>query len=138
MIELFLLQTWILVCLLEGKRDAFFYHNRKYSIKPDNKNIHWLFSVQRFIILSLIFCMYYILNSALSTGVFIFSLILIFSWIHNGVYYFTRHKLDNSVYPKGWFDTSTTSEAKLEFNFISRTFMFITGIIGIVASYTIK
>lgn len=135
-INIILLLVWIATCLVEGVRDAHFFHNRMYSTNPDKQNMHWLFTMERFIIWSLITYIYSLHNSLFGTGIFSFSLILMFSFFHNGFYYVIRHKLDDNVYPKGWFDSSTTSESFLEFNLISRIFMAVTGMFGIVASFT--
>lgn len=137
-IKIVLLLSWVVVVFLEGKRDGFFFHNRNFATKPDGENIHWVFTIERAVVLGLIGSVHAFSNSALDTSVFVFSLILIFSWIHNGKYYKTRNKLDKNVYPKGWFDSSTTSESFLEFNVVSRTFMAIAGLVGLVASFTLK
>lgn len=137
-IKIVLLILWIIASLCEGKRDGFFYNYRTNSTNTDNHNLHWLFVLERFLILSMICWIHILSNSTLNTGVFVFSLILIFSWFHNGQYYRTRNMLDKKIYPKGWWDTSTTSESVLEFNATSRTFMVMVGIVGIMASFTFK
>ena len=137
-IKLSLLILWMSTALLEGTRDGFFYYARNTSANPDNKNIHWIFALERLVIISLIGWIHILSYSILNTGVFVISLILIFSWFHNGIYYKTRNYLDKNVYPKGWFDSSTTSESMLEFSVAGRMFMAITGFIGIIASFTFK
>lgn len=62
-------------------------------------------------------------------------LIFIFSFIHDGIYYVVRHKLNNKIYLKGFFDESTTSTAILEFNFILRSILFIVGIALLLYSF---
>lgn len=126
---------WIISALVEGARDSHFFHNRNTSTNPDKQNIHWLFTVERFIVWLLIIKIYSFHSSILNTGIFGFSLILIFSFFHNGVYYKIRHQLDNNVYPKGWWDSSVTSESALELNAVSRTFLAVTGFIGLIATY---
>lgn len=138
LVKIILLLSWVIMGFLEGSRDGFFYHNRMNSTKPDNHNIHWLFSLERGIVLGLLCWLHAISNSALNTTIFGFSLILIFSFFHNGQYYKVRNYLDNKVYPKGWFDSSIASESRLEFNAVSRTFMAIVGLIGVAATFTFK
>lgn len=135
-VKIILLLSWVIIGFLEGARDGFFYHNRMNSTKPDNHNIHWLFSFERGIVLGLLCWLHALSYSMINTGVFAFSLILMFSFFHNGQYYMVRNFLDNKVYPKGWWDSSTTSESFLEFSAVSRTFMAIVGAMGIVASFT--
>lgn len=137
-VKLALLLSWVVVAWLEGKRDGNFFHNRNSATNPDGENIHWVFAMERAIVLGLTTWVHALSNSTLNTGVFVFSLILMFSWIHNGKYYLTRKRLDKNVYPKGWFDSSTTSESFLEFSAVARTFMAIVGVIGIAASFTFK
>lgn len=137
-VKIILILAWVNIILLEGCRDAFFYHNRMHSTKSDNYNIHWLFTWERAVVLGLLCWLHAISYSALNTGVFGFSLILMFSFFHNGEYYKVRNYLDKKVYLKGWWDSSTTSESFLEFNAVSRTFMAIVGVLGIVASFTFK
>lgn len=135
-IKIVLLVLWIIVALLEGVRDGFFYHYLMNSAKTDKYNMHWLFTFERSVIMVLIVWIYLRSFSVLDTGVFVFSLILIFSFIHNGQYYWTRNFLDNNIYPKKWFASSTTSEAMLEFSVVPRAFLAFVGIIGIITSLT--
>lgn len=135
-INISLLIAWVVACLVEGCRDGHFFHSRMNSTKPDNHNIHWLFTVERFIVWCLITYIYFIHHSLFGTGVFSASLIMVFSFFHNSMYYYIRHKLDNNVYSKGWMDSSTTSESFFEFNLIARIFMVIAGLFGITASFT--
>lgn len=121
-----------------GKQDAHLYHDRMTSTNPDKENIHYLFAIDRFVLLVLVSWVHLISHSALNTGVFAFSLMLLYSFFHNSAYYETRNSLDNKVYPKGWLDSSTTSESFLEFNLISRVVMALVGVVGIVASITFK
>lgn len=136
--KIILIVCWIVSCLAEGKRDAFFYHNRNSSTNPDHHNIHWIFSVERFIIWALITALYSHHNFYFSTGVFSLGIILVFSFLHNGMYYATRNNLDKNVYPKRWWDTSTTSESLMEFNVVQRVFMAVTGTLGIITSILIS
>lgn len=132
--EMLLLAIWLLAALVEGGRDAFLYHYRTNSVSQDKRNIHWLFVIERAIIFCLIMWAYGDGHSILDEGVFGLSLAMMFSLIHNGVYYQVRHHLDKNVYPKGFWSSSVTSQATLEFNLVTRIFLFATGIIGIMAT----
>lgn len=129
-----LLGLWLLTAATEGVRDSFLYHYRMHSTKPDKRNIHWLFVIERAIIFGLIMWTYGDGHSVLDEGVFGLSLAMMFSLIHNGVYYQVRHHLDKNVYPKGFWSSSVTSQATLEFNLMTRIFLFATGVIGILAT----
>lgn len=135
-IKIALLVLWIIVALLEGTRDGFFYHYRMNSAKTDKYNMHWLFTFERSVIMILIAWIYSKSFSSLDTGVFMFSLILMFSFVHNGQYYWTRNFLDKNIYPKKWFASSTTSESMLEFSVVARVFLAFVGVIGIITSLT--
>lgn len=134
--KIFIIIIWITYSCLDGLRDAHFFHNRNTSTDPDKQNIHWLFSIQRSIVIILMSWIYSKTYSALDTGIFSFSMILLFSFLHNGMYYRTRNFLDKNLYPKKWWDSSTTSESILELSVVSRTFLAFVGIMGIITSLT--
>lgn len=137
-IKLTLLFLWIIGCLVEGKRDANYYREKMHSTKPSKQNIHWLFMIERVIILATICWINSIFFTTLNSIVFTFSLVLMFSFLHNGMYFATRNKIDKGTYPKKWFSNSNTSTARIELTIIPRAVMFLTGIIGIIASLQIK
>ena len=57
-----------------------------------------------------------------------FSIVLMFSFIHNGVYYIQRNKLDPNIYMRKFFDSSTTSSAWIEMDFPTRLGCFVCGV----------
>lgn len=62
--------------------------------------------------------------------------VLSFSFFHNGAYYITRELING----KGllwyyWFHDSTTSTAKLEFNYLFRTLLFLISLICLTTYY---
>lgn len=134
-IKFTLLFGWILCSLLEGCRDSFFYHYRMNSTKPDKYNIHWLFTLERGILLSAICFINSIYFSTVNTIIFTSSLILIFSFFHNGMYFTVRHLLDKTLYPKKWFDNSTSSTATIELSAVARAIMMAIGLIGIISTF---
>lgn len=134
-LDLLLLVCWIIYCLTQARRDANFFHYKNLSPNPDKSNLHWLFAVERFVVLSLIFIIYYDGHSVINTTLFILGLALIFSFIHNGKYYTERNRLDSSIYKERWWADSLTSTARLEFNIHTRTILFAIGIVSIMASF---
>lgn len=152
MIFLILYITWTFFACLEGKRDASFFHSNMKTPDPVKENIHWVFSVTRGIVWSLIILitLYEYPNQItlsdlwdlfpslpIVSTVFAGSLTLIFSFFHNGTYYLIRNRLDSNVYPKGFFDSSTTSTSFFEFGFKSRTIMALIAFVGIVITLII-
>lgn len=134
-LELILLFCWMIYCLTQARRDANFYHYKSIAANPDKSNLHWLFAVERFIVLSLIFIIYYNGHSIINTTLFISGLVLIFSFIHNGYYFTERNRLDQTIYKERFWADSLTSTAKLEFNVHTRTILFAIGIVSIMASF---
>jgi hypothetical protein len=62
--------------------------------------------------------------------VYLIPSLLMFSFVHNSIYYETRKYLSNGkVYPEGYKSTSTTTDAKISFNFKTRSLLFIGGLI---------
>lgn len=124
---------WCVYCVLEGRREAYYYNSLwkgLSSIYIIPANLHPLFTIQRSIILGVI-CL-------INFDWWLISLPLVFSFFHNGMYYLTRHELNYRIYPKGWWDMSTTSTAfttKL-FTPVIRTTLFIVGI-GVLVTYLI-
>lgn len=137
-IKLILLFLWIIACATEGKRDAHYYHTKMYSRMPDKQNIHWVFTLERGVILGLICWVNSMIFTTLNSIVFTFSLALIFSFLHNGMYFTARNKLEKNTYPKKWFSNSNTSTSRIELTVVPRTVMFVIGIIGIIASLQLK
>ena len=124
--------VWNFFAYLEGTRDGSFYHANMTSSNPVKENLHWLFTLTRSIVLGLIGVLIYMEYSTLITIIYLTYLILTFSCIHNGFYFLTRHKLDNNIYPKGFFDDSTSSTATININADMRLTMFVVGLIGVI------
>ena len=134
LIKICFLLVWISYAVLDGYRDAHFYHNRNTSTNPSLKNIHWVYFMQRLILGVVIYFGFNQVFSMLDSFVFCAGLILVFSYFHNGMYYLTRHELDHSIYPKGWDSDSISSEATLEFSYKIRAMLLIIGSLGIFTS----
>lgn len=124
---------WILYNLIEGHREAHFYH---IASKEDKiTELHHIFLAQRFLV-------FLILNSALifyldyKLILFDIAIICIQPFIHNGMYYYTRWKLDNKIYTKKWFDQSNSSTA-FSTKFETLKFRILYLIISIVSIVSI-
>lgn len=61
-------------------------------------------------------------------------MILSFSFVHDGVYYTTRHLIDSDKYPNHFFDVSHTSKAFLTLEFKWRLVLFVGSIYFLVIS----
>ena len=149
MIYIFTYLFWAGFSCLEGFREALFFYVNISSATPINKNLHPMFSTQRGFVLLIIFSSFQeisllisgIFQLTLSEGfmlilwplLFVLSCCLLFPILHDGVYYYTRNKLDAKVYPKKFWDQTTTSNAKMNFNSINRIIMFAVSISIIVA-----
>lgn len=121
---------WILYSILEGFREGFYWHFKANSRRDCNFEIHPIFSLQRGIVLLLAGWGLFLTMGWISV-ISIISMMLIFSFFHNGTYYKTRNKLDDRLYPNGWSDQSTTSTAKMTkiMTYRNRTVFMIIGII---------
>lgn len=128
--------VWVIYSMLEGLREGFFWHFKANTKKDCQFELHPIFALQRGIVLSIIGLLlfnsigFYSIPSVLS-------MMLIFSFFHNGTYYVTRNKLDNSIYKLGWADQSTTSTAKMTkiMNYRNRTIFMIAGVLLQVFMY---
>lgn len=136
----FTVVLFILYSCLEGRRDGYFYHYRNTTTELKNENIHWIYFVERALILSFISVIHVIVyESYVSAFMFVSGLALIFSFFHNGMYYETRKKLsDGKVYPMGWVSNSTSSQATLELKWKARVWLAVIGIASIITSFNIN
>lgn len=140
-----LLGIWIGYAILEGKREANFWHHRIKSSEYEYfKDIdrHPLFAFQRLLVLVIMMIATVSILDNIWLTLYLFLMnCLVFSFFHNGMMYLERHEMtihahpiDESkwIYRKGWWDQSTTSTAwstKL-MTPISRTIQAIIGILG--------
>lgn len=113
--------VWCIYCLLEGMRDGWMYNLRDAS-RFNNFDEHIIFTVQRGLVLLVLA---YIWLPILVVGPFAFS------FLHNGMYYWSRNALDDRIYKKKWFAQSNTSTAKTTVLFTpaARTIFFVVSII---------
>ncbi len=72
----------------------------------------------------------------MQTGIFTtIAMMLVFPFIHDGVYYWGRHKLDDTIYPRTFLDYSKTDTSILSFNLITRTSLFCVGVLILVVKW---
>ena len=98
---------WIGYSLTEGIREGFYWHYENISKKVCDFDVNPVFNLQRALVLLISGgFMVHILGwySLLS----LLSMVLMFSFFHNGTYYYTRNKLSGKTYEKGWKDESRT------------------------------
>ena len=92
-------------------------------IKGIIKNEHTLFVLQRGCFVLLFFILLDWKNATILSLIYA----LQFSFFHNGSYNESMRKLGNKNY--SWTYTSSTSTAKLELNFVIRTFLLILAVL---------
>lgn len=145
-----ILALWIGFAILEGKREAIFWHHRVRSSDYDTfKEIdrHPLFALQRYCVLMLTSIGFQFLLDNLWITIYLTVMnMFVFTFFHNGMMYLERRNMsmissptnsDNWIYLKGWWDQSTTSTA-LTTKFmtpISRTIQMILGVCGYIFSF---
>lgn len=117
---------WIAYSIGEGMREAYYYDSEMRTDRP-HKNIHWIYFLQRGIVLLMI-------GICLNTVLLPIGLVFLFPFIHDGTYYAQRNDIDIRIYPKRFKDNSRTSNAYFEFTFVDRLMLFI-GSIVIFAAY---
>ncbi len=105
---------WACYALLEGWREAYYFHFKGQVNGTKDEGEHTLFFIQRAFVALLCLGMYYILEASyLQIGLFWAAYALSFPFLHDGSYYAGRNKIDNSVYPLKFRDHSSTSTAIL-------------------------
>lgn len=126
---------WIVYSLTEGIREGFYWHYENKSKRVCDFDVNPMFHLQRILVLVLTGgFMVHTLGwySLLSLG----SIILMFSFFHNGSYYYTRNKLDKDVYTKGWKDESRTfPPLSILMSYSKRTVTMCLGILAQVFIY---
>ena len=98
---------WIGYSLTEGIREGFYWHYENISRKVCDFDINPVFNLQRALVL-LISGGFMVQILGWYSLFSLLSMILMFSFFHNGTYYYTRNKLSGKTYEKGWKDESRT------------------------------
>lgn len=121
------LALWVFYCYFEGTREAYYYHLAALSLDNINQkfNLHFLYSIQRLLVLILVFF-------ACGAGYFALiqssALAFMFPYLHDGFYYRKRNDLIPTLYIKRFRANSTTSTAKFEIKYKERLLMFTFGV----------
>jgi len=142
-----ILFIWISYSIIEGKREANFWHHKiqskDYIIFKDEDR-HPLFMLQRGLVLLLGSILVFYITSSVWLSLYILTMnSLIFSFFHNGMMYTERNKMSKMVYPedsnkwvysKKWYSQSNTSTARLTkiMTPTSRTIQMFIGLIGYI------
>lgn len=115
---------WLLFAASCGLTEGFLLHGRPpIKTKPDK---HDIFTFQRTVVaIGFAWSMYPdFQHIAIFTGY----AVLTFSLLHNGAMYEARKYLSGgNLYPRGWVDESTTTDAKISMSFFNRLWLFIAG-----------
>jgi len=115
---------WLIFVLISSIVERYLFNANKFKTKYK----HYILTVIRGIVcLPLAY---------LNNEPFIFLLFCLFTFpfIHDGIYYTTRHLLNNKMYPKMFFDRSTTSNAVFNLSIFWRLmlFMFSLGLLPVI------
>lgn len=117
--------VWIFYSAFEGVREAYYYHSVTLSNVGGTRNIHFIYFLQRFLVITL--CLFSS-GATFSSMVEVFALAYVFPFIHDGFYYCKRNDLNPLIYVKRWKDDSSTSTAKFEIKYKARLWMFVGGL----------
>ena len=124
-----ILILWILYAVWEGLREGRYWYYKNLNEKNKDDIVwvtdeHNLFTIQRATVLIGF-------TIAASNWWMILIGMLVFPFFHDGSYYHHRNKIQPNIYPKGWFDHSKKSTARLTkfFTPIVRTVCFLVGIV---------
>ena len=129
--NLILIFAWIIFSVYEGKREAWYFHE-KYKSTHD---IHYYFTIQRIsvgvaflVALTSTEISWYNLLDVVLTSIMLIS---IFPFWHDGYYYLERNNLNPTIYQKRFKDYNNSS-AVFDFTWNERKVMFIVGIMIII------
>lgn len=120
---------WILHTELNAIVQAYYY-----ALFPSEKkhpDLHPIYVAIRALILGLILWNTWYGLGWILTTIYGICLSCIYSFFHNGTYYWMRNKIDDKVYNKGFWDSSNTSQATIELGVGMRTALAIIGFLGI-------
>ncbi len=112
--------------------EGFYFHAKAKSKTPYEKYQHWVLTAIRVPIWVLYYMATY---NELST----LGLILIFPFIHDGLYYYTRNKLNPFVYTEGFLDNPNpkSSNAIMDFTLLQRSLFGLAGLLLIILGFVL-
>lgn len=119
-----MIYIWLIFVLISSVVEAFLFDANKFKSKYKH---FYLTIIRAMVCLPLLY---------LSFEPFIFIVFCLFSFpfLHDGIYYTTRHLLNKKMYPKMWIDQSTDTNAIISLSFFWRLILFIfsLGILPVV------
>jgi hypothetical protein len=134
MVYTLIIILWVIYSSLFGYCDAWYWYGAntsKYSVKGFIfKDLHPHYFWMRSIVGS-VFAYTMCDGTFLDWFLITVCLGMLFPFFHNGFFYKTRHEIDNTKYPLGFRDMSTTSIANVNFTFLIRSIMLGLGILGL-------
>jgi len=120
---------WVILSMALGWYEAKMFHSdslRSAKFKTKYKfDIHIWFNFLRSIpwIASVLYIYYtYDIVESVYLGL---QILFIFPFLHDGMYYTVRNKLNKYIYKKKWFDRSSSTSAIFSFNWYTRTLLFV-------------
>jgi hypothetical protein len=115
---------------LEGYFEAHYYDLYPYQ-KPLHKNLHPHYSVMRTLICVPIMVDLHYTHTNGQLGIFALALVMSYSFFHNGIMYWQRHRLNHTTYPKGFWASGdeSLSQAFFELPAWLRISLFILSIL---------
>jgi hypothetical protein len=138
MIYLSVVLLWIIYSSLFGYCDAWYWYSAnvgKYCLKDFKfKDLHPQYFWIRTLVGS-VFAYSICDMNLLKWFLIMVCFGMVFPFFHNGFFYKTRHEIDDTKYPLGFKDMSTTSIAKVNFTFGIRSLMLGIGLIGLSLIY---
>lgn len=146
MVTIYILITWLLYYAIEGIQDAYSFNKAYKANDFDNQVLGLDIHVYKVLQRATLGCTTIVLMCILDFGYVItitnmLELFLMQPFISNGMYFYTRHKLNDHVYPKGFITTkiSDDSSAVIDIDkFSSRLILFtLASVSYIVFNYFI-
>lgn len=132
---------WAWYSKVEGETEAYLFYYWLNSKIFNIKNLHPMWWFKRVLVgVGLNLPILFLKPQNLGIILFPVSLVcygIIFPFFHDGFYYIQRNNLDNRTYEKRFKEHSTSSSAKMEFDWITRLCFFVIGaviliIIGVI------
>ena len=129
--------TWVAIALYFGNKEAELFHgNNKKSANFKRKwgvDIHVWFNTMRAVPAGVMCIIMWIFANAFSALWLGFSFILMFPFLHDGMYYMTRNELSNGdIYKERWRDQSTTTSAKISLPYGGRLACLMLSLVFII------
>jgi hypothetical protein len=112
---------WLLFIFVTSVSEAYLFHKTPF-VTISIPYIHYLFTLIRGVVW---------IGVALLCGLgwyYVIPSCLIFPYLHDGMYYYTRNKLNPRIYRLGWKARSLETNAVLSFKFETRYYLFMLGV----------